>query len=423
MAEPSTHINYSFEDIQRYLQGKMTAVEMHAIEKAALQDPFLADAIEGYADVKPTIAQQHLNYINAALIGKKEQSKVVAFNKKTQWLNIAAVIIVLAGIGVVAAYFMQSSNKQTQIAQVKNEPAKTELLKNSITTDNINTLSKQPDTNLLIAENKALKKVEPSLKRNGINKDAAANNIEEIKANVASVAAAPAATETSDNVMLSRSYMTATQPDSLQYALQGKVSGLTILPSTFSGKVVDENSKPISGVTIQSSDKKAAVLTDVNGNFSLQKNDTALNVVASTVGYSSEATRLQSGLNSPIVLKQANDNLNDVVVTTALGMSRKAKSLNYSTTSDSAKPIVGWKNFNNYVMTQLNKDTTAAFIINPGDLVEMEFFIDKLGNPYNITVTKSIDDAKNAKAIEILKNGPKWTNTSKKKKAKVTISF
>lgn len=42
------HIEYTQADIERYLQGKMTNAEMHAIEKAALQDPFLADAIEGY---------------------------------------------------------------------------------------------------------------------------------------------------------------------------------------------------------------------------------------------------------------------------------------------------------------------------------------------------------------------------------------
>ena len=40
MAEP-LYINYTFEDIQRYLQGKMSAAEMHAMEKAALQDAFL----------------------------------------------------------------------------------------------------------------------------------------------------------------------------------------------------------------------------------------------------------------------------------------------------------------------------------------------------------------------------------------------
>ena len=61
MAESSTHINYTFEDIQRYLQGKMSAAEMHDIEKSALQDPFLADAIEGYKEVDENEALKHLN--------------------------------------------------------------------------------------------------------------------------------------------------------------------------------------------------------------------------------------------------------------------------------------------------------------------------------------------------------------------------
>ena len=75
MAKPSAHINYSFEDIQRYLQGKMSAAEMHAIEKAALQDPFLADAIEGFNEADLMTAQKHLNEINASLLEEKKESK------------------------------------------------------------------------------------------------------------------------------------------------------------------------------------------------------------------------------------------------------------------------------------------------------------------------------------------------------------
>ena len=42
------NFQYSAQDIQRYLKGQMSPEEMHAIETAALDDPFLADAIEGY---------------------------------------------------------------------------------------------------------------------------------------------------------------------------------------------------------------------------------------------------------------------------------------------------------------------------------------------------------------------------------------
>ena len=57
------------------------------------------------------------------------------------------------------------------------------------------------------------------------------------------------------------------------------------------------------------------------------------------------------------------------------------------------------------------------------DIVELEFLIDNEGNPYNIQITKPLDDKRNSKAVDILKSGPKWTNTSKKKKAKVAIEF
>ena len=77
MAEPSSHINYSFEDIQRYLQGKMSAAEMHEMEKTALQDPFLADAIEGFNEADLAKSRQHLNEINADLFAEKQKSKVV----------------------------------------------------------------------------------------------------------------------------------------------------------------------------------------------------------------------------------------------------------------------------------------------------------------------------------------------------------
>ena len=43
------------ESIRRYLAGEMSPEEMFALEKAALEDPFLADAIEGMS--ARTIAQ------------------------------------------------------------------------------------------------------------------------------------------------------------------------------------------------------------------------------------------------------------------------------------------------------------------------------------------------------------------------------
>ena len=38
-------------DIERYRKGELTPSEMHALEKKALSDPFLADALEGASEI------------------------------------------------------------------------------------------------------------------------------------------------------------------------------------------------------------------------------------------------------------------------------------------------------------------------------------------------------------------------------------
>ena len=61
MSEQPKNINhYSLADIEQYLQGKLSPAEMHELEKAAVQDPFLADAIEGYQSTDLTLIKQDL---------------------------------------------------------------------------------------------------------------------------------------------------------------------------------------------------------------------------------------------------------------------------------------------------------------------------------------------------------------------------
>lgn len=442
MAEPLKHINYSFEDIQRYLQGSMSASEMHDIEKAALQDPFLADAIEGFNETDINIAKQHLNEIHAGLFAEKE-TKVVTFNKRTQWLNIAALVIVLAGVGLVISFLTKtaSSDKQEEIAKVQQAPVKKDAEKDSaVATASTADEIKHADTGLLMAENKTAKKTlakssKPKAKENLEEKADIADARVPIEAETdsykteAAIAVSP--TPVPGKILMSRSYAAAadaSSTDSLQTGLQQKNNGLSVLPATFSGKVVDENNKPIAGVSVVSADKKTAVLTDINGDFNLQKNDTLLHVTASTVGYNTQSTALQQGFNKPIMLKQSSESLNDVVVT-GYGTQQKSNITGSALhkqkdmARDSAMPVGGWNNFNNYVVTQLNKDTTTSGITNPRDLVELEFLIDNSGNPYNIKVTKSPNDVYSTKAVEILKHGPKWMKPAKKKKAKVIINF
>lgn len=42
-----------WHDIEKYRSGALSASEMHALEKRALTDPFLAEALEGAGDLDP----------------------------------------------------------------------------------------------------------------------------------------------------------------------------------------------------------------------------------------------------------------------------------------------------------------------------------------------------------------------------------
>lgn len=118
---------YSAADIQLYLEGKMPPAEMHALEKAALDDPFLADAIEGMqqtlAQHGPSIVEAHLRDIHQQVQGRtRRQSKQVRVLAFRWWQVAAAAVIVITGGIWGYNYFQQTENKAAEsLAVVKQE--------------------------------------------------------------------------------------------------------------------------------------------------------------------------------------------------------------------------------------------------------------------------------------------------------------
>src|SRR5437868_3849973 len=122
------HIHYSAADIGRYHKGLMTAKERNALEKAALDDPFLSDAIEGYAIA--TNADADVESLNRKLderIGKVVPMKKTSF----RWLRVAALLIVIAGAGALAYNYL-FQNKKNAVAAIEKKDTVTS---NTVLTD------------------------------------------------------------------------------------------------------------------------------------------------------------------------------------------------------------------------------------------------------------------------------------------------
>ena len=112
---------YNAVDFARYHSGAMSPEEMHALEKAALEDPFLADALDGYVYSKD--AEEELKQIRMRLEEKRNQKKVFTISSLSSgtWWKIAAMFILFAGAGYY--FYATNAKKETSLA-VKNDAPK-----------------------------------------------------------------------------------------------------------------------------------------------------------------------------------------------------------------------------------------------------------------------------------------------------------
>ncbi|HNC12311.1 MAG TPA: hypothetical protein PLF59_11115, partial [Cyclobacteriaceae bacterium] len=76
------------DDIEKYLAGKLTSAEMHALEKKALSDPFLAEALEGAEQIDAADFANDIAALNEKLTKRKS-------GMWTWPLRIAATLLLL----------------------------------------------------------------------------------------------------------------------------------------------------------------------------------------------------------------------------------------------------------------------------------------------------------------------------------------
>jgi len=108
MDEKQIHIkHYSADDILKYHQGKLNANEMHALEKAALDDPFLSDALDGFENNEQATTDIIELKIKLSLKQQKNKASVISMKKYYPFIGIAASITIFIFLGV----YLSQQNK------------------------------------------------------------------------------------------------------------------------------------------------------------------------------------------------------------------------------------------------------------------------------------------------------------------------
>jgi hypothetical protein len=297
MSENGNHIkNYTADDIQRYHEGLMSPAERHLLEKTALDDPFLADAIDGYlynVNAKADLEQIRELIADKALARQPEREK-----DRYIWLKIAASFILIAGT---AWYFINFSGTNEKDMALQTTPSASDIKipQQEVRAPDEAAATKDSTSQFPLPENSVTNKKEREPAKPGSFKKPSINARKESPG--ITVSAETGAGDTDANRNMSVRNITAAKRN-MAPAIHEKIN-------YFNGRVVDMQNTPLPYASIVTKDKQT-FMADNNGNFIITSKDTAINAEVIVQGYASNATILHSEKPVTIVMKDHEASLN-----------------------------------------------------------------------------------------------------------------
>jgi TonB family protein len=463
MSDKEKNIIYTAQHIEQYVGGKLTPQQMHAMEKAALDDDFLAEAIEGYGAMKTTDWKKELaavkdtfNNNNDTANNNNDTAKIIALPKRNNnWWKAAAAILLLGG-GAVTSYLLINKNTKPQIAQaVKKETAATVDSAVPAANPKVALLTDKPVDEL---------KLEQKRKTIVVNKNTATILATEPIVSESNFVYAPAATDTLTpsyqkiKTEKSKEFLSANNaapPSSpVNYAGEGVVSNKNssnqieqykvvtdskkesdkyevrqqIFNQSFRAQVVGPDNTPLPFSNIIVKDENFGTYADIKGNFSLVSTDSLIAVEVKSVGYQRRQFILRSNVqqNTIVLAEEDMANKKRTVVNGNNDFAKSKPSRRATLLKDSVvnvEPADGWDNYNTYVDNNI-EIPDDIFKKNIHGQVELSFDVKANGTITNIKVDKSLCDDCDEAAKRLIKQGPQWKVTrGKSGKGKVTVLF
>lgn len=113
------------------------------------------------------------------------------------------------------------------------------------------------------------------------------------------------------------------------------------------GMILNEKGEPLEGVTIMLKGKTTSTLSKSDGRFIINVDDPKDGVLRFTfVGYASKEVSINNQVQLNVTLSPSSKDMGDVVVVSALGLTRKQKSIGYSTQSVDADRLTEARDVN-----------------------------------------------------------------------------
>ena len=413
-----------------YIRGLRKGKEAHRLEKESMQDPFLADAMDGYNQVEGNHEQriEKLRMQVSAHSAKKKNTYAITW-------SIAACLII--GFGI-SSYFLFLKKSMTDEVFIAEESVSTKLAEPAApptpAIPATPTVPATPQKEIALATTKVKTDSTPISEitaRQADKKDMIAKIQTTSQPQGAPVAAVPMMEEVSEETAALQEVVATIdtfESESDKKMKMAKVA--TILPQNnmIKGRVTDEKGEPLIGASVTYKGTNIGTITNMNGEFSLVKKDDKKRLTAEYIGYNPVEIRIDTNRTMLIAMNENKQALNEVVVV-GYGAKKNKKSTttgNVVTVKEQAKkeitpqPVIGKRSYQKYQKENLVRPTDDNCKDIKGEVV-LSFFVDEEGKPQNITVIHGLCEFADKEAIRLVKEGPKWT--SGKLPARVTVRF
>lgn len=381
-----------------YIRGIRKGKEAHRLQKEAMRDPFLADAMDGYDSVGGNQEQQiELLRRRIMMKTKRQQHHAIVW-------SVAASLL----LGVcLSGYFLFQKDKFPENAFMVLEAFQRDTV--------LKVVPQMPQLPVL-----GTAKADEDMKlAKTFRKDSIKQFISQERRIKRTVAPVVVQEETADEIETSMAEMDlqasnpvaavmVAVPDSND-AKSLSEKGIGITADNVKGRVTNETGEPIIGANVIIKGTSQGTVSDLDGNFALHS-DGNKEIVVSYIGYDPVVLPVDTGKEMLIAMNEDRQALNEVVV---VGYGRQKKSSRVGAVATVGQltmpqPVVGKKAYRKYLKANLvyPEDEECARV--KGEVV-LAFHVDEKGRPVHIKIQNSLCPSADKEAVRLVREGPQWT--------------
>lgn len=357
-------------NILDYIKGDKKGKQAQQIEKQAMQDPFLADAIDGFESVEGN----HVERVEK--LEKRINERTASTNNKkgnNWWMYVAAVALILVIIG--SFFTLLDQSPVPQIADVI-------LMRDTL---NIYAPVEKQETPI-IASNKQAEKLKEKV-----------------------LFTTPIVTEED---LLLNDYLSVA--DAVIHEETLSVAAETPVQRTIKGKVTDKYGEGLPGAVVSVRGTSQGTTADTDGNYTIALTQEKNEIVASYAGMEPESIKNPQAFQN-IALNESNRTLSEAVISRSetqrktMSSALEEKVAGIQAEGKESEPLIGNSAYKKYLKDNLISPTDDC--AGKKGTVVVAFFVDSSGTPTNIFIQKSLCSSSDKEAIRLVKEGSKWTSS------------